>query len=63
MEIIMGVGTVQKKALEKASKLAVEAITNIRTVASSRSEESFLLMFLSELREPHHMTLNKAHIR
>ena len=63
MKIIMGVDAVEKKALERSSKLAVEAISNIRTVASSRSEESFLLMFISELREPHRMTLSKAHIR
>ena len=30
MKIIMGVDVVEKKALEKASKLAVEAISNIR---------------------------------
>ena len=63
MKIIMGVDAVEKKALERSSKLAVEAISNIRTVASSRSEESFLLMFVSELREPHRMTLSKAHMR
>ena len=63
MKIIMGVDSVEKKALERSSKLAVEAISNIRTVASSRSEESFLMMYLSELREPHRMTLNKANIR
>ena len=63
IKIIMGVDAVEKKALERSSKLAVEAISNIRTVASSRSEESFLLMFISELREPHRMTLSKAHIR
>ena len=63
MKIIMGVDAVEKKALERSSKLAVEAISNIRTVASSRSEESFLLMFISELREPHRMTLSKAHMR
>lgn len=74
MKIIMGVDVVEKKALEKASKLAIEAISNIRyytesvillrrTVASSRSEESFIMMFINELREPHRVTLSKAHVR
>ena len=61
--MILGVDTVEKAAWERSSRLAVDAIANIRTVASTRSEQSFLLMFMMELRDPHNNTLNKAHIR
>ena len=33
MKITMGVDSVEKKAFEDSAKLAIEAITNIRTVA------------------------------
>ena len=40
--ILVGHDNVEKKALQDASKLAVEAISNIRTVASLRKEEYFV---------------------
>ena len=42
MRITMGVDTVEKKAFEDSAKLAIEAITNIRTVAG-RLKFSFKL--------------------
>ena len=40
--ILVGHDNVEKKALQDASKFAVEAISNIRTVASLRKEEYFV---------------------
>ena len=63
MWIIVNTQGVERKIFEKASKLAVDAVTNIRTVASMRCEKSFLRMFQMELYQPHSEHLNKAHIR
>merc|ERR1719422_884331 len=40
--IIMGVDSVEKKAFEKSAKLAIEAISNIRTVAGLRCEAKYV---------------------
>ena len=63
MWIIVNTQGVERKMFEKASKLAVDAVTNIRTVASMRCEKSFLRMFQIELLQPHSEHLSKAHIR
>ena len=63
MMVIVNTEAVQRKMFEKASKLAMDAVTNIRTVASMRSEKSFLRMFQIELLQPHKEHLNKAHLR
>ncbi|XP_023344692.1 phosphatidylcholine translocator ABCB4 [Eurytemora carolleeae] len=63
MKVIIGVDTVEQKAFERSTKLAVDAISNIRTVASTRSEESFIMMFLMELRDPHSLILSRIHLR
>ena len=43
---------VLKKSLEKSSKTAVEAITNIRTIAGLRSEEKIIQEYV----RTHHMS-------
>ena len=63
MVIIVNTEAVQRKMFEKASKLAIDAVSNIRTVASMRCEKSFLRMFQIELLKPHDEHLNKAHFR
>jgi len=61
--IIMGVDSVEKKAFEKSAKLAIEAISNIRTVAGLRCEERYIDMYIELLSEPHKLTMKKSHQR
>lgn len=56
-------GVVQKAALEKSAKVAVEAITNIRTVAGLRCEDQMYQIYSTELSKPHALGKRKAHIR
>ena len=44
-------------------QLAMEAITNIRTVAGLRAEEKFIDMYVAELAAPHSLSYRKAHFR
>ena len=48
----MGQNTKKTKALEKSTRLATEAISNIRTVASLGLEESFNAKYMESLHEP-----------
>lgn len=43
----------EKKATEDASKLAYQAVTNIRTVASLCKEKAFVQMYSDALLSPH----------
>merc|ERR1719495_482350 len=61
--IIMGVDSVEKVAFEKSAKLAIESISNIRTVAGLRCEEKYINMYISLLEEPHKLTMKKSHQR
>merc|ERR1719233_285283 len=61
--IIMGVDSVEKKAFEKSAKLAIEAISNIRTVAGLRCEERYIDLYIELLSEPHKLTMKKSHQR
>jgi len=63
MKIIIGVDSIEGKAFETSSKLAVEAITNIRTIAGLQCEEQYTSMYTELLREPHKMTLKRSHLR
>jgi len=56
-------GPVQKDALEKSSKVAVESITNIRTVAGLTCEGKIYDQFAAALEEPHKSAAKRAHIR
>nr|QST14979.1 ABCB1-1 protein [Diaphanosoma celebensis] len=62
-KIIMGQNALEKKGLEKSAKVAMEAISNIRTVASLHKEEKFHELYMSSLHEPHFAALKKSWIR
>ena len=62
-KILVGHDNVEKKALQQASKLAVEAISNIRTVASLRKESYFVDEYQKALANPHKSSQSRAHIR
>ncbi|XP_071445843.1 multidrug resistance protein homolog 49-like isoform X2 [Hetaerina americana] len=52
-----------KKALESSTKIAVEAIGNIRTVASLGLEGRFKKAYVEELIKPHISAKQKTHLR
>ena len=58
-----GVDSVERDAFEKSAKLAIEAISNIRTVAGLRCEAKYVEMFTQLLDEPHRRTIKKSHLR
>merc|ERR1712223_149875 len=62
-QIINGVDTVEAAAFEASAKLAIEAITNIRTVAGLRCEEKYVNMYVDLLTAPHKLTIKKSHLR
>ncbi|KFM72296.1 Multidrug resistance protein 1A, partial [Stegodyphus mimosarum] len=55
--------SVEDDAFEAASKVAVEAIDGIRTVASLHQEVTFYNKFREELLEPHRKSRLKSHVR
>ena len=63
MRMMSANGPVQKDALEKSSKVAVESITNIRTVAGLTCEGKIYDQFAAALEEPHKSVAKRAHIR
>ena len=44
-------------------QLAIEAITNIRTVAGLGREKTFVRRYIQELEKPHQEAKRKSHIR
>ena len=50
----------EKAALEQASKLVFQAVSNIRTVASLCKEDKFVDMYSSHLVEPHRYVMRGA---
>ncbi|PSN36712.1 hypothetical protein C0J52_11486 [Blattella germanica] len=52
-----------QKAMEKSTKLAVEAVGNIRTVASLGRERGFHEQYMNELRPAHNLTKRNTHFR
>ncbi|PNF43401.1 Multidrug resistance protein 1 [Cryptotermes secundus] len=52
-----------QQALEKSSKIAVEAVGNIRTVASLGREQTFHELYMLELLPAHKVALRNTHIR
>ncbi|CAL1272518.1 unnamed protein product [Larinioides sclopetarius] len=53
----------EKKGTEKASKVAIEAIESIRTVASLHEERTFLKQYHDALVGPHRKSRLKSHVR
>lgn len=53
MKLMMGQDLGEKKAIDEASKVAVQSVGNIRTVASLGKERSFVNMYNSYLVKSH----------
>ncbi|XP_055935875.1 ATP-dependent translocase ABCB1-like [Argiope bruennichi] len=58
-----GLMYVDKESIEKASKIAIEAIESIRTVAALHQEEKFFLRFREALDKSYSHMRKRAHIR
>lgn len=63
LRIARGETLTNQKALEKSTKLAVEAVGNIRTVAGLGREQTFHEQYMSELLPAHKLALRNTHIR
>jgi len=61
--MIIGSDSIERVAFEKSAKLAVEAITNIRTVAGLRCEEKYIKMYTEQLSLPFERNKNRSHKR
>jgi hypothetical protein len=57
----MGLEDAQKTAYEESSKLAIEAIANIRTVQGLGCEQQYVRRFVQLLEPPHRRTLVRNH--
>ncbi|XP_059085284.1 ATP-dependent translocase ABCB1-like isoform X2 [Tigriopus californicus] len=62
-KMIMGSDSVQKEAFASSAKLAIEAISNIRTVAGLGRERTFEELYLAALRQPHVDAKKRSHVR
>ncbi|KAG8183769.1 hypothetical protein JTE90_002406 [Oedothorax gibbosus] len=61
--VVGGQATSDKLGTEDASKVAIEAIEAIRTVASLHQEETFYLKFRNHLLGPHKKSRTQSHVR
>ncbi|XP_045621631.1 ATP-dependent translocase ABCB1 [Procambarus clarkii] len=62
-KILMGQSVTESKILQDAGKIAIESITNIRTVASLHKEQHFAKEYSAALYKPHKEALKKSHLR
>ena len=62
-KIIMGQSALERDALQKSAKVAMEAISNIRTVAGLGKEQTFHDIYMDSLRGPHQAALRKSWVR
>jgi ATP-binding cassette subfamily B (MDR/TAP) protein 1 len=63
MKLMTGQNLEEKKAVDEASKVAVQAVGNIRTVAALGKERAFVNMYQGHLTESHERILKMAHLR
>jgi len=59
-KIIMGQSALERDALQKSASIAMEAISNIRTVAGLGKEQTFHDIYMDSLRGPHQAALRKS---
>nr|XP_045615136.1 ATP-dependent translocase ABCB1-like [Procambarus clarkii] len=62
-KILTGQSVTESKDLDDAGKIAIEAITNIRTVASLHLEQRFAERYTQALTSSHLQALKKSHVR
>ncbi len=62
-KIILGQSTLERDGLQKSAKVAIEAIGNIRTVASLGKEKYFHNAFIESLKDSHRGALKKTLVR
>ncbi|KAA0184411.1 ABC transporter, subfamily ABCB/MDR [Hyalella azteca] len=61
--ILSGQSITESEVLQSAGKIAMEAISNVRTVASLHKEEHFSQRYAEALHEPHRLALRNSHLR
>ncbi|GAB6020134.1 hypothetical protein CHUAL_002862 [Chamberlinius hualienensis] len=62
-KVIMGQTVVEMESIDKANRIAIDCISNIRTVASLHKEMKFHGIYMDFLIGPHETALKKTHIR
>ncbi|KAK2720054.1 hypothetical protein QYM36_004083, partial [Artemia franciscana] len=62
-KIIMGQSAVERKAVGKSAKIAMEGISNIRTIASLSLEKVYVEQYIEALRKSHEKTIRHSHVR
>ncbi|CAH1796934.1 unnamed protein product [Owenia fusiformis] len=62
VRVLSGVAGGDKKALENAGKIALEALENIRTIAALTKEEKFYSMYYEKLKAPYKSSIKKAFV-
>ena len=61
LRFTMGLEEGEKNAFEESSKLAIEAIANIRTVQGLTCEQQYVQRFVTLLKRPHQEALIRNH--
>eukprot|EP01113_Clastostelium_recurvatum_P006565 TRINITY_DN1297_c0_g1_i1.p1 TRINITY_DN1297_c0_g1~~TRINITY_DN1297_c0_g1_i1.p1 ORF type:complete len:1417 (-),score=461.68 TRINITY_DN1297_c0_g1_i1:319-4464(-) len=62
MKFLQGFGNESKAAYEQAGKIATEAITNVRTVASFSREDLEILKYTRRMEKPMRLGLRRSHV-
>ncbi|XP_040579247.1 ATP-dependent translocase ABCB1 isoform X1 [Lepeophtheirus salmonis] len=62
-KIITSQDNLEKDALSRSARIAIEAINGIRTVVGLRLEESFQEKYSTELKDPHESAIKNSHLR